>query len=123
MAPRGATAGFRGVACPPKPKGVFVRWDKSVPSTALGVPADAMFGSMFGKDASYLVVVGKAGLQESKDGGKTWRPAAPLPAVFIAGRVVALFPVDLLVWKPGKFSPLQSFNQEVLARGKVMYEC
>lgn len=32
------------------------------------------------------------------------------------------FPLDLLVWKPGKFSRMQSFNREVLERGEVMYE-
>ena len=37
-------------------------------------------------------------------------------------RVGAPFPMDMLVWKPGKFSRMQSFNREVLTRGKVMYE-
>ena len=37
-------------------------------------------------------------------------------------RVGAPFPLDLLVWRPGKFSRMQSFNEEVLTRGKVMYE-
>ena len=32
------------------------------------------------------------------------------------------FPLDLLVWKPGRFSRMQSFNREVLTHGKVMYE-
>ncbi len=42
--------------------------------------------------------------------------------VEIRGRVEAPFPMDMLVWKPGKYSRLQSFNREVLTRGKVMYE-
>ena len=37
-------------------------------------------------------------------------------------RVGAPFPMDLLVWRPGRFSRMQSFNREVLERGKVMYE-
>jgi predicted nucleotidyltransferase len=37
-------------------------------------------------------------------------------------RVGAPFPMDLLVWKPGRFSRMQSFNREVLERGKVRYE-
>ena len=37
-------------------------------------------------------------------------------------RVDPPFPLDLLVWKPGRFSRMQSFNREVLERGKVMYE-
>lgn len=43
-------------------------------------------------------------------------------AIEIRLRVAAPFPMDLLVWKPGKYSPLESFNQEVLKQGKVMYE-
>ena len=40
----------------------------------------------------------------------------------IRKRVRAPFPMDLLVWKPDEFSPMEAFNQEVLTRGKVMYE-
>ena len=40
----------------------------------------------------------------------------------IRARIGAPFPLDLLVWRPGKFSRMQSFNHEVLTRGKVMYE-
>jgi predicted nucleotidyltransferase len=43
-------------------------------------------------------------------------------AVKIQSRVVAPFPMDLLVWRPGRFSRMRSFNLEVLTRGKVMYE-
>ena len=42
--------------------------------------------------------------------------------VEIRGRVEAPFPMDMLLWKPGKHSRLESFNREVLTRGKVMYE-
>lgn len=42
--------------------------------------------------------------------------------VEIRGRVEAPFPMDMLVWKPGEYSRMESFNQEVLRRGKVMYE-
>ena len=41
--------------------------------------------------------------------------------VEIRGRVEAPFPMDMLVWKPGKFSRMESFNREVLTCGKVMY--
>ena len=43
-------------------------------------------------------------------------------AIKILHRVSAPFPMDLLVWKPGKFSPMQAFNEQVLTHGKVMYE-
>ena len=42
--------------------------------------------------------------------------------VKIRTRVEAPFPMDMLVWKPGKYSRMESFNQEILMRGKVMYE-
>lgn len=42
--------------------------------------------------------------------------------VEIRTRVEAPFPMDMLVWKPGKYSRMESFNREVLTRGKVMYE-
>jgi len=42
--------------------------------------------------------------------------------VEIRGRVEAPFPMDMLVWKPGRYSRMESFNREVLTRGKVMYE-
>ena len=40
----------------------------------------------------------------------------------IRARVGAPFPMDLLVWRPGEYSRMQSFNNEVIGRGKVMYE-
>ena len=42
--------------------------------------------------------------------------------VEIRTRVEAPFPMDMLVWKPGKYSRMESFNREILTRGKVMYE-
>ncbi len=42
--------------------------------------------------------------------------------VKIRTRVEAPFPMDMLVWKPGKYSRIESFNREILTRGKVMYE-
>ena len=42
--------------------------------------------------------------------------------VKIRTRVEAPFPMDMLVWKPGKYSRMESFNQEILTHGKVMYE-
>ena len=42
--------------------------------------------------------------------------------VKIRTRVEAPFPMDMLVWKPGKYSRLESFNREVLTQGRVMYE-
>lgn len=85
--PAGAPVVFKGVAYWPTGKGLLTSKDKGATWSELGAPVDAMFGPMFGKDASHMVVVGKSGFQESKDGGKTWQPAAPLPAGFGVGRV------------------------------------
>ncbi len=40
----------------------------------------------------------------------------------IRGRVVAPFPMDLLVWTPERARKDDYFTREVLTRGKVMYE-
>jgi uncharacterized protein len=42
--------------------------------------------------------------------------------VRIRGRVEAPFPMDLLVWPPGRTRKTDYFTREVLTRGKVMYE-
>lgn len=68
-------------------KGLLISKDKGETWAALGEPVDATHGPMFGKNASHIVVVGKGGFMESKDGGKTWEKAAPLPAGFSTNRV------------------------------------
>ncbi|NBV23347.1 MAG: hypothetical protein EBS05_15685 [Proteobacteria bacterium] len=85
--PAGVPVVFQGTVYWPTGKGLLVSKDKGATWADLGTPVDAMFGPMFGKDASHLVVVGKSGFQESMDGGKTWQVAAPLPAGFGVGRV------------------------------------
>ncbi|PYJ07340.1 MAG: hypothetical protein DME25_04100 [Verrucomicrobia bacterium] len=42
--------------------------------------------------------------------------------VKIRGRAEAPFPMDLLVWKPGRMRRQDSFTRSVLREGKVMYE-
>lgn len=78
---------FKGVGYWPTGKGILVSHDKGGSWSALGSPADAGFGPYFGKDEKHFVVVGKSGFHETKDGGRTWQLAAPLPAGFGAGRV------------------------------------
>jgi photosystem II stability/assembly factor-like uncharacterized protein len=50
-------------------------------------PYSMIFGPLFGKTAEHFVVVGKAGFLETKDGGKNFTSAAPLPGGFNTGRV------------------------------------
>ncbi len=83
----GALVVFKGTGYWPTGKGVLVSKDKGATWSELGAPVDAMFGPFFGKDENHFVVVGKSGFQETKDGGKTWTLAAPLPAGFTANRV------------------------------------
>jgi len=78
---------FRSVGYWLTGKAVLVSKDKGKTWTDLGATVDAMFGPWFGRDPLHFVVVGKTGFQETKDGGKTWQFAAPLPAGFGIGRV------------------------------------
>jgi hypothetical protein len=54
---------------------------------------EATHGPLFAS-AGHFVVVGKAGFSETKDGGKTWELAAPLPPGFGTGRVGPNFAWD-----------------------------
>jgi photosystem II stability/assembly factor-like uncharacterized protein len=85
--PAGTPTVFKGIAYWTTGKSILTSKDKGATWTDLGLPVDAMFGPMFGKDASHLIVVGKVGFQESKDGGKTWQVVAPLPPGFTVNRV------------------------------------
>ncbi len=78
---------FKGVGYWATGKGILVSKDKGATWTEAGAPVDATFGPYFGKDALHFVVVGKSGFHETRDGGKTWQLAAPLPAGYGAGRV------------------------------------
>ena len=49
-------------------------WDK------LSETKEGKFGPMFGKSSTHLLVLGKTGILESIDEGKTWNKAIPLPA-------------------------------------------
>ena len=68
-------------------KTILVSKDNGATWTPLGADLDAVLGPYFGKSESHFMVVGKKGFQETKDGGKTWQVAAPLPAGFGVGRV------------------------------------
>ncbi len=68
-------------------KGIRMSKDKGATWSELGASVDAMFGPYFGKTVEHFVVVGRNGFHETKDGGKTWVLAAPLPAGFGISRV------------------------------------
>jgi len=78
---------FKGIGYWPTGKGILVSRDKGKTWAALGTPVDATHGPLFGESELHFVVVGRAGFQETKDGGKTWQLAAPLPAGFGINRI------------------------------------
>ena len=78
---------FRGKGYWATGKGILQSADRGLTWVDLGAPVAASFGPYFGRDEQHLVVVGKSGFQESKDGGQTWQLAAPLPAGFGIGRI------------------------------------
>jgi photosystem II stability/assembly factor-like uncharacterized protein len=78
---------FKGVGYWAAGKGILTSPDKGMTWSWLGAPVDASFGPYFGETELHFVVVGLSGFQETKDGGKSFRPAAPLPAGFGVGHI------------------------------------
>lgn len=73
--------GYKGAGYWLTETGLISSRDKGATWAPHGAPVQGWFGPYFGKDETHMVVVGKAGFQESKDGGATWTVAAPLPDV------------------------------------------
>jgi hypothetical protein len=57
---------------------LLVSRDKGATWSTLGGEVSGWFGPYF-KDEKHMVVVGKAGFHETKDGGETWKLVAPVP--------------------------------------------
>jgi hypothetical protein len=83
---------FEGAAYWPAGKTLLVSRDKGATWSVLAT-VDATHGPYF-HTADHFVVVGKGGYSETKDAGKTWQSAAPLPAGFGTGRVGPNFAWD-----------------------------
>jgi photosystem II stability/assembly factor-like uncharacterized protein len=77
---------FKGAAYWPTGKSILVSRDRGATWADLGGPVEATHGPFFGADEKHCVVVGKSGFLESRDGGATWQPAAPLPPGFTTSR-------------------------------------
>lgn len=67
--------------------GLLVSKDKGATWAVQGSPIKAFQGPYFGKAAGHLVVVNDEGFQETTDGGRTWKVAAPLPPGIKADRM------------------------------------
>jgi hypothetical protein len=85
---------FKGAGYWPAGKGILASKDKGLTWTWLGAPVDANYGPYFGESELHFVVVGRSGFQETKDGGKSFLLAAPLPPDFGAGGIGAQFAWD-----------------------------
>jgi photosystem II stability/assembly factor-like uncharacterized protein len=59
--------------------GLIATTDKGQSWKKLGTVADAVYGPVFGKDATHLLVLTKAGIVESSDGGASWSKPLPPP--------------------------------------------
>jgi photosystem II stability/assembly factor-like uncharacterized protein len=70
---------FKGVAYWAGAEGLLVSRDKGKTWAVQGSPVECSFGPFFGKDEKHIVVMGKKGFYETKDGGQTWHHVAPLP--------------------------------------------
>ena len=84
---------FESAAYWPTGKAVLVSRDKGATWSALPGAVEASHGPFF-DTAKHFVVVGKSGFSETKDGGATWQPAAPLPPEFKIARVGPHFAWD-----------------------------
>ena len=67
--------------------GLLASKDKGATWAVQGSPIKAFQGPYFGKAARHLVVVNDEGFQETTDGGRTWKVAAPLPPGIKADRM------------------------------------
>jgi hypothetical protein len=75
---------FKGVCYLIGQKGLLVSKDKGLTWTVQGepIPGGAAGGPIFGKDENHIIVAAKNSIQETTDGGKTWKAVAPLPPGF-----------------------------------------
>ncbi|HSQ58025.1 MAG TPA: hypothetical protein VLM40_20035, partial [Gemmata sp.] len=76
-----------GIGYWPTEKGLLVSKDRGKTWAIQGAAISAVHGPYFGKSADHMVVVGKDGFFETKDGGNEWKKVAPLPEGFKAGGV------------------------------------
>ena len=74
---------FKGVGYWITREGLLVSRDKGETWSAQGIPIEAAWGPLFGRDEKQIVIVGKQGTESgfwrSNDAGKTWSLAAPFP--------------------------------------------
>jgi hypothetical protein len=78
---------YKGVGYWTSDAGLLVSKDLGKTWQVQGAAMKGFEGPFFGKDESHIVVVNSGGFQETTDGGKTWKLAAPLPAGWAPDRM------------------------------------
>jgi photosystem II stability/assembly factor-like uncharacterized protein len=78
---------YKGVGYWTTDRGLLVSKDQGRTWAIQGQEVSAVFGPYFGKTADHLVVVGKQGWHETRDGCQSWQVVAPLPPEFNVGLV------------------------------------
>ncbi len=63
-------------------QGLMTTADKGKTWQKIATPKDALYGPIFGKNATHMFVLSKAGVIETTDGGATWSKAIVLPGNF-----------------------------------------
>jgi hypothetical protein len=61
--------------------GLIISADKGESWKSIGSVKDAQYGPIFGKDTKHMLILTKAGVVESSDGGSTWSPPLVPPKV------------------------------------------
>jgi photosystem II stability/assembly factor-like uncharacterized protein len=88
---------FKNLGCWISDDGLVVSTDKGATWAVRGTAVKALQGPYFGKDESHVVVLTQEGVQETADGGKTWKLAAPLPPDFTGSNYERF---SCLTWDP-----------------------
>lgn len=81
-------------------EGLITSRDKGLTWKLIGLPGNAGWGPLFGKNARHIIVADFNGFLQSNNGGKTWVRLAPLPP--FAGGLVPKLPGEFLsiAWDP-----------------------
>ena len=70
---------FKGAAYWTSGKGLLVSRDRGKTWSVQGKEVECSYGPYFGKDEMHIIVVGRKGFFETKNGGRDWEQVAPLP--------------------------------------------
>ena len=90
---------FKGVGYLIREQGLLVSTDKGKTWSVQGTAPDdtkVFAGPWFGRDENHIFILGRKGIHESKDGGKTWQ-VVPLPEAYRDSRLNITSPTGAFV--------------------------